>query len=683
LDIGPGVIALRGRNESGKSSCIEAITYALFGAVGLQEALEHVVTYGQKTTTLKVILDFEIDGVVYRVSRGSSGAEIRSGSAILATGQTEVRKFIEKLLGASADVCINLMFANQTRIRGALDKGPNAAVELIEMLSNLAIIDKLISLVQDQLPCGTTVAIASRVATLEEQLDQPVAEVPPELVLAYENSKVHYTQSATACVDAKSAYDAIQVSARAAEATVNRHAAAQVALKEANSTKTLAEQTLAGIVVGAEPDQNRIAQLRQAVADNTRTARAIAAYNALKALPEPENEWEGDEASLAHDKAESRGVEQTNGALRHGAQMKIAQLQAQMITQTECGLCGKDLSNVPEVVAKNADLQARIAAEQALVAEVEPLETEAREMAMLLENIEAASPKRQTVYQQASEFITLNRGFVPARWTWIGPDTSKPPGNEAQELAQLEAGARAYQAALGRQTQAQASLDATKVRVTQAQAALEAAEAALPTAQEVLKQAADATATLNTASQTLQNANQAVESARQALESAQAVHQARQEARTALEEQLATAKAEIAETEDNNALIKALREARPAIADEIWAVVMASVGAYFSAIRGVPSVVERSDNGFKVDGHQVTGLSGSTKDALGLAIRKALTKTFLPQTSFMVLDEPAAAMDAEREAAMLGLIATSGFEQMVVVSHSELLDGFANQIIQL
>lgn len=135
--------------------------------------------------------------------------------------------------------------------------------------------------------------------------------------------------------------------------------------------------------------------------------------------------------------------------------------------------------------------------------------------------------------------------------------------------------------------------------------------------------------------------------------------------------------------EDNNALIDFLRKARPKITDQLWGMVMDTVSSYFSSIRGTQSVVTRADNGFKVDGHNIGGLSGSTKDALGLGIRKALTKTFLPNASFMMLDEPASGCDEDREANMLGLIAGGGFEQVILITHSDLADSFATQVVQL
>ena len=100
-------------------------------------------------------------------------------------------------------------------------------------------------------------------------------------------------------------------------------------------------------------------------------------------------------------------------------------------------------------------------------------------------------------------------------------------------------------------------------------------------------------------------------------------------------------------------------------------------------MRGEPSAVTRVEGAFLVDGRPVEGLSGSTLDVLGLAIRVALLKTFLPRCSFLVLDEPAAACDEEREAALIGTIATAQFGQVILVTHSGIADAYSNQLVTL
>jgi DNA repair exonuclease SbcCD ATPase subunit len=133
----------------------------------------------------------------------------------------------------------------------------------------------------------------------------------------------------------------------------------------------------------------------------------------------------------------------------------------------------------------------------------------------------------------------------------------------------------------------------------------------------------------------------------------------------------------------NNALLKKVRAARPIISDKLWNTVLASVSTAFSRLRGEPSVVTKSKDGFTVNGKAVELLSGSTLDLLGLAIRTSLVKTFIPHCPFLVLDEPSAACDIDRTTTMLGFIHASGFDQVILVTHEDISQSVADNLIEL
>ena len=145
---------------------------------------------------------------------------------------------------------------------------------------------------------------------------------------------------------------------------------------------------------------------------------------------------------------------------------------------------------------------------------------------------------------------------------------------------------------------------------------------------------------------------------------------------------LAARRTELKSLAFNNGLIKAVRAARPVIADRLWNLVLAAVGKYFSEMRGTKSRVTKDGDGFKVDGHTATTLSGSTLDILGLADRVALTRTSR-SAPFLVLDEPAAAMDGERTELMLGFLVTCGFPQTLLVTHEDISESVADNIIAI
>jgi DNA repair exonuclease SbcCD ATPase subunit len=100
-------------------------------------------------------------------------------------------------------------------------------------------------------------------------------------------------------------------------------------------------------------------------------------------------------------------------------------------------------------------------------------------------------------------------------------------------------------------------------------------------------------------------------------------------------------------------------------------------------MRGEESWVSKCKDGFKVNGQAVESLSGSTLDILGLAIRCALIRTFLPQCSLLILDEPAAAMDERRTESLLGFISGSGFNQVLLITHEEISESVASNVIEV
>jgi ABC-type transport system involved in cytochrome bd biosynthesis fused ATPase/permease subunit len=175
----------------------------------------------------------------------------------------------------------------------------------------------------------------------------------------------------------------------------------------------------------------------------------------------------------------------------------------------------------------------------------------------------------------------------------------------------------------------------------------------------------------------------ALREATQAANHAREIYEIKLSARVKLAQQKEVAVQTLKSTAFNNALLKKLRAAKPQVANKLWAIVTGTISQTFSAIRGQASVVARGGEGFTVDGRSIGGLSGSTLDALGLAVRIALTKTFLPNTRFMLLDESSAACDATREQAMIATVASADFDQVIWATHSDAVESFAANVIQL
>lgn len=690
VQFGPGLNAIRGANEAGKTTIIEAITYAMFGARALRESLADTVTWGEKETALKVRLDFQAGAEAMRCYRGKSGAAIyRLGdeSVPVITGQDEVKRFFEGLLGAKADVAARLMMASQKSLQGALEDGPGAAVKLIETLSNFSLIDRIIDRLQEALPNGNTDAIKSRIALLEaQQGPEPVDPTQP-LAAARAAAWEVASQATVALAGAKQAWDAHQPAALAADVTIKdyNHLQSELVSKTEQAERVMREWEAIEPVPG--PSEEELAGLRLLVQDASRIDKAREAYRALQKIEEPEMEWDGDRASL---QAELDKVERER--IAWAGQITIAQIDAtrlegQLIKEAKCAFCEKDLAGVPEVVQRNSALMPRIQEKRDFIngsqLRVDELDAMAREYRDVLRDGE----RIERHVRPHNDYVRVDGRFVPPRVEYIGPSLevlNRAAGEDPRaRLRAAEAKAAAYQRAVGQKEQAWATLTRLNREAAEIGSKVDAAKEAVAAAEGTLQRATELSLALGEAQAQAAAANDALAAAEGELRHAQAMYQQTLEHWKMLGKQLEQARQEFKDMTWTNALITKIRKARPKVADELWSIVNASIGKHFSDIRGTPSKVTREDNDFKVDGHSISGLSGSTMDALGLAVRVGLTKTFLPNTSFMSLDEPAAACDEVRERNMLGMIAASGFDQVLLITHSDQCESVANSVVRI
>lgn len=698
-----GINAIRAPNEAGKTTLLEAIAYALFGTKGLKESLDDVVTYGVAVAKLQVCLVWSHAGISYDITRSSKGAELIFPSACV-TGQTEVTKFVERLLGTTADMASKLMLAKQKGLGGALAGGPTAAGKMIEDLAGIDLIDQLISLIGEKWVAGNTSAAESRVESARGRAEPVELQDMVPLELAARDTAGRLDQAKVDHQNLAAELDDLDVVA------ANAILADQKRLQAAIATRATQMSTLdakLAVELPEAPKAGAISALRDKVTAQKSLAAASKLHNELKAA-NVTVAWDEDLASLhaeiakALTKAEkaSADYDQSAAALRAARtaivkaasdrDLEIAKLSGKLVLDESCAFCGKDLKDIPEVALNNNPLYAQI---QALKAQPEKdckdeqtwsdlKQVEVKAAADYLSDLRALdqqNAKLAPLYARAEAYITLDTSTVPALWTWIGP--TEAAQDFAAELATLEAQDRAAVAA----SAARAEQEKQAKSLAELQSADQTAlgDLQIAEAKDTLEQADLLKPRILAAAQAVQLADLASRGAASALSLERALQvQAKAQAEQAKVE-FAQAEAALTDMQENNALIKKLRAARPQITDKLWSIVLAAVTSYFSEVRGFHSAVTRAENGFRVNGNPVTGLSGSAEDVLGLAIRIALTKTFLPNIDFLNLDEVAAACDDQREVAMLGLLATAGFAQVILVTHSPLCESFADNIITI
>lgn len=143
------LFALTGPTGSGKSSIVDAIVFALYGAVPRYEdrrAVEPVVTLGKNEARIR--FDFAVGDDEYRVARvvrrtktGATTAEARleHGDVVLASGADEVTKNVEELLGLAYDHFTKAVVLPQGEFARFLHDKPRERQELLRELLDLRV----------------------------------------------------------------------------------------------------------------------------------------------------------------------------------------------------------------------------------------------------------------------------------------------------------------------------------------------------------------------------------------------------------------------------------------------------------------------------------------------------------------------------------------------------------------
>lgn len=675
----PGLNVWRGLNESGKSSGIEAIAYACFGIKACRSPMSDLVTWGQPEKSLKVELTMEVDGVEYTITRSKAGAELTYGGDGRVVGQTEVARFIERLIGTGNDNVSKLMMASQGAIRGALDQGPGETMALIESLADFNVIDRVVDLVQEKRLTGPTATVEDRVGRAQEALTaaQASAVLIDTADLKFKLSD-NVTKLGRMAEEAAKREPAVKAQLeKVSDAVAQSQLRASLIDQESNLKASLnnrekqIEQAMTASVPGEAPAE--IHQVEQKIAEADKLAGLLAAYAEVDGLAKayPDTVWEGDEPSF------QKALQDSNQAVGAG-QADVASLQERIKALNEqlqqgegkCGSCGQLLPNAEAVAKHNAEIQQKLDNHKDEKRTAEALLAAERAQLADLLTLQKAAARYYAAATRHAANTAVDWKSVPPLIKWVG---DKPQAVDGAALrARLTTLRKAVMDAAAAQVRVE-TLQAAQLEATTDMSKVEAKLGALgpDNLGNLRRELEDLSSQYNFYVNGANELKAVIANLQTHLDSSQAANLRQQQAVEDAAAAKSRAEQELADLHFNNTLLKRIRLARPIIADKLWSIVLSSVSAYFSSMRGTPSVVTRESKTFKVDGQEIGGLSGSTLDLLGLAIRLSLTRTFLPGAPFLILDEPAAAMDENREQSMLGFLVSAGFPQTLLVTHSD------------
>lgn len=705
---GPGNTSLRGANEGGKSTIIEGFMYLLGGAKACRN--NDFVMWGAKATHCKVEATMTLQGTKIRATRGKSGAEIyvpHDAAAPTVTGQNEVTNWFAEQMGASLDVVAKMCFAGQKEIGGLLDEGNSKVVEFIEDMSGLDIVEFFINKIQATGKVGATTALVERSNADRAQLESQsgisyadnIAECeaaigPMEVASGALTAEIGLIESLLK-VDREALHTITAYAANVATACA-RIEVAKDNVMFTDSALASAEKALeaarAESVIEAELEA---AQERQRNADDLAARRKAKA--AADAWLAPEAEWDEGVESLQQFVTQRRDAERHAVAEIRKLEARISNVkqekavaESNRVTSSACGLCGKDVSELPQVKEKNAALDAQIARcvveMNSLAAQVSELQQDAasaREDAESGDSILKA-PSFHLALSRPNLF-EVDRQYVPFRFKWVGGVLPETSTDEKAVIAALKR-ERLDRVNLDKDRASSATAaSSSRVALDMAKQELADLQAAVPTEDEETVRSKIATREQSLTEKRLTAFKLAEDlgakrSLLQSLKQSEATHSDLVQRLTIALEKTET---ELALYEFHNSLIEDLRKARPVVANQLWNMVLKSVSTYLSRMRGEPSIVERDGKTFIVNGRPYTSYSGSALDLLALGIRIALTKVFVPGATTLILDEPFSACDSTRTVQCLAFAASAGFEQVVVITHESLTEELFDNIVEV
>lgn len=269
-----GIVGIVGENESGKSTILEAVAFALFGTKAIRPP-KSGLRWKRAPGTRKaaVTLEFEVAGERYVIERDESNASVRRAGAIelLASGTSTVDAYVPELIGMSLEEFSATFLCEQKSIDRIASMKPTERQTFIREVMQIGRIDEALKACRKR---------RNELATEAAGIEQGLGEREP-LVAERDAAKAAlveaHSQVEAATTELKSAS---QAAADAAEA-LQHLAAAKQKVDEVSTTLRLAEAD--AVRISAEREQV-VTELDAATAAAARVEAADAQLAALPAL---------------------------------------------------------------------------------------------------------------------------------------------------------------------------------------------------------------------------------------------------------------------------------------------------------------------------------------------------------------------------------------------------------------
>lgn len=722
-----GLNVIVGDNAAGKSTLLQAIECALYGAAVVPGKKEHMITWGQKTW--KIDLVFNVEGIDYVLTRSKTTAKLVKAGVdgepeLVANGATPVSQAVEELLGLSAKDYNLFMQSKQGETSGVLTFGASALNRKVEAFSGISTIDDVHQLaLEDHRNAKAKIdALNFDFADLDilhNDLDNAQATAK-QLWFNVEaaTQALEGTARPDSLVKPVSDPDAMQAQRQKVSRLEQRLGSAkrevdmaEKQLGEANQRLEETDKPEDAEDLEASRNEIRIKGIK-AVDEVDRLSRNLMKQQDLfNELAEAETLFDQQRAEDEIGEALAWGVEyvqatqeagKVEAKKEHELGYRLQQIDS-LLADAACPTCGTKLSeHDPDALneeraaiakelkettdrVKEIDKQIRKAN-----SEIESLEKE-------LKTAQATEAKVDSLREQlAAMGVVLETGETPTEGELEKAKAAKESlaaekASIDHKLSEIESDKRRYDAAFKAANRALAEHKQALNEVDEAHQALVAAQEAgnftdedIAESRELWKEyqrlVAEARVELAERQAELNQAKQSWESACKDLE--------RLKGDVDRLEKRAEELKEVKVTADKAArLAKFLGERRAGYLQEVWDAVLSSASKQVNlASRGMVSRLSFKDGDFffEEDGvlAPVSSASGAQKAHIGVAVRIGLSRALYGKDALLIFDEPTESM-REHHAIGLSSSLAGAASQCLLITHREQDQDLASNVVEV
>jgi DNA repair exonuclease SbcCD ATPase subunit len=686
----PGINVIRGVNEASKTTRLEAIAYALFGTSALRTSLDEAVTWGFEAKTLKVGLTLDAGGKCYTYSRSKAGAEVMLEGAVFCTGQKEVSALSAHLLGADAATATKLMFASQGAIRGALESGAKALSLLIEDLAGFSAFDNVLEAATEKLVSGSPLVLEERLQGALLNLESSLQDRGEEPDRAAYDLNIAEIEEAEYGLD-----EDIAGYTMALQIAESKHREASISYLKRQTLEGVVEMcqrifsfqggNLQALPEASVPNYALVTTLQLELAEAETFVKRSEAYELFRFLPVG-TVFNGSLQAFSQKTSDQAELKQETAIAVKVLENEIKTAQASRINYDTCSKCGQDVSQLPIVQETNAKADAALHFLGIKLQETQVSLTSISRHVGRLAEIQTYAHRVQPTLDKIRDFISQDETYYPAKPCWVGliPETIPDVREINASLRLAETNVKASEANRAKREGLNEQVQVARDSLKKAEKALASFTGSDGLEVEALKAKQDRLGQhLKDFKAEKAELGQLREIEERRLRDLETLWDNMNKRIAYANQAIETCEKDLGTLRYNNALIKKLRAVRPLVANKVWGVTLNATSSMFSQIRGEQSTVTKDTSGFKVNGQPIESLSGSTLDALGLALRVTLTRTFLPNCNLLLLDEVAAGMDTERTEKMLGFLQSIGLGQILLVTHEEISSSIADNLLEI